>query len=1079
MAFTFHNLPPEEPKMSVSQLNSDFCQLEILGRGGFSDVILAKKRSGRNVALKMFTWKDGGRENGQFSRSSNEDSDSDDGDQRSEREIKLASFERELDAVLRFEDDDKSSNPRLFSTAGNKGSKKSLNSIIFCEDWFEAPSFACIVMKYADGGTLAQEIARKTAVTTNFEPYTERRIGWYLLQICDALRFAHNRGVAHMDVKSANVLIDKSTSGHKLILTDWGSSCILDIPHIRPSSWRLTMAGTFTSIESITELYASPELQNAYEQLNFQGLAPVAIDAFAVGCILYELLCCNKMYDLTEQGNETLGEYIGKSNSVEHALGSSCLRLAFDSGNEPSQGPRYSKNLKDILTRLLDPNPATRFSPTRLFEPLRSSSFSPLMAPIVSASQRPMPGVPVTVDNVQLGMFVGRGRDWSDGESDGGLGSVGVVTRLDPDGNYTEVSFPPRGFFRGVTPMLCRIGANNKYELQIAQTPMENFVDAGSIGSAINYGMIHHDNCSSFHPGVILNNGKCMIMAVHPEEKCIIVAPMEQNAVSPKDFPPSSKIFQEPLTHQDLSQAPRVSSGGAIRLPSTWQRESTPDANTTVRLVDVTGVERSMIVEAFFSVNRGMDIQEYEICQIQRVQSIDLWANYARHRELVMDQNWGLSNEQNLFFGTLHDDPVQQLSNPSVSLASFFKKKLYGPADRLPGSEPGVIFSSSRLSDGWAFQARDDPNNLRRLVLARVELGRISDRRCGTQNDREGQVMHSFVKDGHLRSRSSFTITVMNPCQAYPEYIVTYKKLWNGPPMRVPRTPSSFFGSQPASPRPQTGSGIPDSPTASVRARLSNGPFGSTRAREPPSGRRPGSPRPQSSSFVFGSSTVSAPAGSSTGIFGSTTATPSQQSSSSLFGGGLGAGTSTSTGWSGRMAARSQQSSSSLFGSGSGANTSPSTSLFGSTTAAAPGQQSSTSLFGSGSGAGTPPSTGLFGRSPAPAATPPAASTPAPAPSSASTKKAIPKPPAPKVKPVAANNKPTASTGTTGSPSKVKECVICMEREVTHILIPCGHPCLCEICSTTQGLHRLKSKCPECRNKFREAIRFYGKVVEE
>ena len=69
---------------------------------------------------------------------------------------------------------------------------------------------------------------------------------------------------------------------------------------------------------------------------------------------------------------------------------------------------------------------------------------------------------------------------------------------------------------------------------------------------------------------------------------------------------------------------------------------------------------------------------------------------------------------------------------------------------------------------------------------------------------------------------------------------------------------------------------------------------------------------------------------------------------------------------------------------------------------------------------------------------------------------------------------------TNDSPSKFKECVVCLERRVSHVLVPCGHPCLCEVCATPQGLNKLRSKrCPECRVEFREAIRFYGTVVED
>ena len=40
-------------------------------------------------------------------------------------------------------------------------------------------------------------------------------------------------------------------------------------------------------------------------------------------------------------------------------------------------------------------------------------------------------------------------------------------------------------------------------------------------------------------------------------------------------------------------------------------------------------------------------------------------------------------------------------------------------------------------------------------------------------------------------------------------------------------------------------------------------------------------------------------------------------------------------------------------------------------------------------------------------------------------------------------------------------CVICMERPKTHMLSPCGHKCLCEVCS--QDLMARRNPCPMCR----------------
>ena len=70
------------------------------------------------------------------------------------------------------------------------------------------------------------------------------------------------------------------------------------------------------------------------------------------------------------------------------------------------------------------------------------------------------------------------------------------------------------------------------------------------------------------------------------------------------------------------------------------------------------------------------------------------------------------------------------------------------------------------------------------------------------------------------------------------------------------------------------------------------------------------------------------------------------------------------------------------------------------------------------------------------------------------------------------------STEQKGS-SATKMCVVCLVQPVCRILLPCGHPCLCQLCSTEQGLAKLKRKCPECRASIREAAIIYGRVVDD
>ena len=61
--------------------------------------------------------------------------------------------------------------------------------------------------------------------------------------------------------------------------------------------------------------------------------------------------------------------------------------------------------------------------------------------------------------------------------------------------------------------------------------------------------------------------------------------------------------------------------------------------------------------------------------------------------------------------------------------------------------------------------------------------------------------------------------------------------------------------------------------------------------------------------------------------------------------------------------------------------------------------------------------------------------------------------------------------------TKTKECVICYERNVSMVLIPCGHPCLCESCSSTSTMNKIKWKCPECRAGVHQVAKFFGRIA--
>ena len=78
-----------------------------------------------------------------------------------------------------------------------------------------------IIMEYADGGDLAQRIEAEAAAKSKFPE--EQVIDWFV-QICLALKHAHDRKVLHRDLKPQNIFL---TRRNLVLLGDFGISRVL------------------------------------------------------------------------------------------------------------------------------------------------------------------------------------------------------------------------------------------------------------------------------------------------------------------------------------------------------------------------------------------------------------------------------------------------------------------------------------------------------------------------------------------------------------------------------------------------------------------------------------------------------------------------------------------------------------------------------------------------------------------------------------------------------------------------------------------------------------------------------------
>jgi eukaryotic-like serine/threonine-protein kinase len=116
------------------------------------------------------------------------------------------------------------------------------------------------------------------------------------LKVCDAIAFAHSRGVLHCDIKSGNVIYGPYG---QVYVMDWGNAKLLPRPpDVDPEAWVREdlpplLPEEREGIVSGTVEYMSPE--QAYGKVLDERA-----DVFALGALLYELLTGQPPYQAAE-----------------------------------------------------------------------------------------------------------------------------------------------------------------------------------------------------------------------------------------------------------------------------------------------------------------------------------------------------------------------------------------------------------------------------------------------------------------------------------------------------------------------------------------------------------------------------------------------------------------------------------------------------------------------------------------------------------------------------------------------------------------------------------------------------------
>ena len=199
---------------------------------------------------------------------------------------------------------------------------------------FEDKEYILIIMEYINGGNLFSFLKKHRKVS-------EKTAKLLYRQIILGIKYMHEQGIVHRDIKLENILIDLNNN---IKICDFGIGRVLS----SPAQPLFDQCGT--------PMYIAPEILLCSKEKGYKGFP---VDIWSSGIVLYILLSGtlpfsfkNSSESISESNESKIDEENNNSTELQYSI----------INKEPKKIENISKEGEDLLKKILKKNPEKRIT---------------------------------------------------------------------------------------------------------------------------------------------------------------------------------------------------------------------------------------------------------------------------------------------------------------------------------------------------------------------------------------------------------------------------------------------------------------------------------------------------------------------------------------------------------------------------------------------------------------------------------------------------------------------------------------------------------------------------------------------